>query len=269
VALGDGRTLSARHTTTPKSLRCAPTSCGLGLALLLVTSGAHAYRPFDGTDGDVAEPGNFELELGPAQFYREGSNNYLFVPATVLNLGLVPRLEFVVDFRHVVALDHRNADVENDRLLDTDVLLKYLLRRGTLQGGSGLSIAAEGGLLTPEFGGRAGFGAQVDFIFSYKWNGGALHFNEQIADSREHEADLFSGLIVEGPESLSVRPVGEIFVEHNPDDGTQMSGLVGAIWPASDALTLDGGVRVARVGGLAAEEIRFGLTWVMPLWSQP
>jgi hypothetical protein len=38
----------------------------LGAALIART--ASAYRPIDGTDGDVAETGHFELELGPAHF---------------------------------------------------------------------------------------------------------------------------------------------------------------------------------------------------------
>jgi hypothetical protein len=37
-------------------------------ALVTPTSTAHAYRPFDGTDADVAELGDFELELGPVHW---------------------------------------------------------------------------------------------------------------------------------------------------------------------------------------------------------
>ncbi len=31
-----------------------------------------AYRPFDGTDADVARVGEFELELGPVNWYSPG-----------------------------------------------------------------------------------------------------------------------------------------------------------------------------------------------------
>ena len=57
-------------------------------SLLLVGRDALAYRPFDGTDADVAEYGDFELELGPTQYYREDGRNFLVAPATVLNLGI-------------------------------------------------------------------------------------------------------------------------------------------------------------------------------------
>jgi len=55
--------------------------CSL-LALLVLTgvSSAHAYRPFDGTDADVAELGEFELELGPAHVLREGGRTFVTTP---------------------------------------------------------------------------------------------------------------------------------------------------------------------------------------------
>jgi hypothetical protein len=51
-------------------------------SLFLVARDASAYRPFDGRDADVAEFGDFELELGPTQYYREGDRNFLAAPAT-------------------------------------------------------------------------------------------------------------------------------------------------------------------------------------------
>jgi hypothetical protein len=248
----------------PRSARTA--AWGFALASLFASASAHAYRPFDGTDGDVAAPGEFELELGPAHLYREGSDTYLLAPTTVLNLGLVPRLELVGDFTNMVALGPTS--VQRDRLVGTDIFLKYLLRRGTLQDESGLSIAAEGGPLLPEIGGSPHFGAQLRLIFSYGTNFGAVHFNEQVADTREHVLDLWSGVILEGPESLPVRPVSEFFVEHNRLDGTTMSALLGAIWKVSDSLALDGAVRVARIDTTPAEELRLGLTWTFPVWGR-
>jgi hypothetical protein len=37
------------------------------LAVVLAPGVAWAYRPFDGTDGDVAAPGELAIELGPLQ----------------------------------------------------------------------------------------------------------------------------------------------------------------------------------------------------------
>src|SRR5689334_6194061 len=60
------------------------------IAVLTFASNVSAYRPFDGTDADVAARGEFELEMGPSDFYRISSRNYLIVPSTVLNLGVLP-----------------------------------------------------------------------------------------------------------------------------------------------------------------------------------
>lgn len=43
------------------------------LAGVLCVPAAYAYRPFDGTDASVPDAGEFELELGPVQHLREGS----------------------------------------------------------------------------------------------------------------------------------------------------------------------------------------------------
>jgi len=46
---------------------------------------ASAYRPFDGTDAAVADPGQLEIELQPAGVKREGLETTLIAPATVFN----------------------------------------------------------------------------------------------------------------------------------------------------------------------------------------
>src|SRR5947207_791242 len=119
------------------NLALAMLSAGIGLA-----SPAFAYRPFDGTDGDVADVGEFELEMGPAHFLSSPEGRYIVAPATVLNLGVARGLELVVDFKDFVGLQSV-AGQPRMRLLDTDIFLKGILRRGTLQGESGVSIALE------------------------------------------------------------------------------------------------------------------------------
>src|SRR4051812_19352634 len=74
------------------------------LAALLRASIAEAYRPFDGTDADVVEPGTFELELGPVHWYDRGGQQSLLAPVTVLNFGILPETELVVDFQGSIAL---------------------------------------------------------------------------------------------------------------------------------------------------------------------
>jgi hypothetical protein len=223
---------------------------------------AWAYRPFDGTDAAVADTGEFELELGPAHLYRLGTKQYTLMPATVLNLGLVRDLELVVDVK--------NSFVRAPKLqlVDDDVFLKYVLRRGVLQGGKGISIAAEGGPLTPETGGtKVRFGGQLNFIFSYRLPIGAIHLNETGAYSRQHNIDLTSGAILEGPDAWVVRPVLEVFYENQFHVGSTYSGLIGALWRAREEFVVDAGVRGASIQGTGALELRLGFTWAIPIWD--
>ncbi len=241
----------------------------VSVAALGFASRAHAYRPFDGTDADVAEVGVFELELGPAQFYRRASSNYVIAPATVLNLGVIPKLELVVDFNQVIA-NRPDEGESRVRWLDTDFLLKWLIRPGSLQGAHGISVALEAGPLLPEFHGDKSFGAQANLILSYRARPGTLHLNEEVALSRSRELEVFSSVIVEGPDSLTVRPVAEVFIERElKAEGTTYSALLGAIWSAAESLSLDAALRVASEESARALEVRFGFTWAEALWSRP
>jgi hypothetical protein len=233
------------------------------IAVLLCESRAEAYRPFDGTDADVAELGTFELEMGPVHWCDRGGQQYLLTPVTVLNFGILPGTELVIDFRGSVALGAL-AGRPRAALLGTDVVVKHVLREGILQGKSGLSIALELGPLTPEIHGNAGFGASSDLILSYRWDWGSVHFNEWPSYSRAHNLDLFSGVIVEGPHDWLVRPVTEVFYEKEFNAQQTVSALVGVIWTAKDSFVLDLGLRGARIGGDNAAEARLGFTWTIP-----
>jgi hypothetical protein len=239
------------------------------VATTTLSAQAWAYRPFDGTDADVADTGDFELELGPVHWYSQGDSHYAIAPATVLNLGLVPRLELVVDFQDFVGIDVPQGQ-PRVQLLDTDVLVKYVLVPGVLQGkGDGPSVAAEVGPLVPNVNGQEGFGASADVIVSERWRGFTIHANSWFELTRgDLHLDWFEGVILEGAFSAPVRPVSELFVEHEfVANVTTWSALVGAIWRAKDGLDLDVGLREARVGDERATEVRLGLTWTLGLWE--
>ncbi|MBV9948389.1 MAG: hypothetical protein JOZ69_16175 [Myxococcales bacterium] len=230
---------------------------------------AWAYRPFDGTDADVAQPGEFELELAPAQFYVQSGARYLLAPTAVLNLGFAPRWEAVVDFQDVLGLQEVPGQARV-RLVDTDVLAKVLLVRGSLQrGGPWPSVAAEFGPLLPNVNGESGFGALCSLIVSARSKYLTAHANTAVALTRgDLDLSWFEGLIVEGVPEWRLRPVSELFVEHAWGAGvTTLSALVGVVWRAADGLDLDAGVRRARVGSDWATELRLGFTWSVGLWG--
>jgi hypothetical protein len=62
-------------------------------------SPAWAYRPFDGTDADVPDRGEAELDLEPLQYLREGGETFLVVPSLVANFSLSGHREVVFEAR--------------------------------------------------------------------------------------------------------------------------------------------------------------------------
>jgi hypothetical protein len=230
---------------------------GLGAA-----TGALAYRPFDGTDAAVAEPGEFELELGPVGYLRDGHDKDIVVPNGVLNLGLVPNWELVLQGRGESPL----ARAAPFTFGDTGVFLKSVLRPGALQEQPGVSVATEFGVLTPGVNTDGGAGASVAGIVSQRWSWGTAHLNVAAALTREQHADLFVGTILEGPARWTVRPVAELFVERDLSRATTVSGLLGAIWQVGEHLSFDVGVRRAEVGSHGVDEIRAGLTLSFGVW---
>ena len=232
----------------------------LAVALLAYANLALAYRPFDSTDADVAHSGEAELELGPVQWLREGGKRFLEAPALVANFGFAKESELVVQGTHQIARDAEPGESRSG-LVDDGVFVKQVLRRGSLQEETGPSVATEYGLLLPGVHGEHGTGYSLAGIVSQRWQAGTVHVNAAFARTREHEPDVFLGLIVEGPYGWRLRPVAEAFTDHTTGSPKVNSGLVGAIWRVRDGLSLDAGVRYAQSGAETLHEFRLGFTW--------
>ena len=231
------------------------------LAALALASTAQAYRPFDGTDADVAEKGTIELELGPVGYYGRASHHYLVAPATVINYGLIDRVELVLQGFDFIDID-RGSPGPRARLLDTGLFAKVVLRKGCLQHGSGVSVATEIGPLLPTVNDQTTVGASAGGIVTQCWGDVfAAHYNVVVNYSLTHNVDLFGGAIFEGPSYLRVRPVAELFVEQEFNVATTYSILLGVIWRAHEAVDLDVGLRAARINAEGVGEVRLGLTW--------
>ena len=234
--------------------------CAVFASCALCAEPASAYRPFEGTDADVAKPATVEIELQPAGLLREGSRSSLVAPATVLNIGLTPGWEAVFEGRVVSPLS-RSEDANGPSLVGAGAFLKGVLRPGSLQDKSGPSVATEFGVLLPGINAENGFGASIAGIVSQRWDWGTVHFNAAAALTREHRADLFVSTIVEGPHSWTVRPVAEVFFEEEFGQSRTISGLVGAIWQVKDELSFDVGIRHATTNGHAVNELKLGMTY--------
>jgi hypothetical protein len=222
------------------------------------TAPAYAYRPFDGTDGDVAEAGVYELEFSPLGYLRHGTGRTLMGPAIVNNFGLPHDFELVIEGR--MEHDIGQTDGFRNRFGDTAISVKHILRRGSLQEESGLSIAMECAALLPESHGDRGTGAACDTIASQKFGAATVHLNVELARNRDKSNGRFVGVIVEGS-GESVRPVLEVYNERDNRGGRTNSALVGAIWQKGDGLAFDAGIRRAREDRDNVTELRVGLTW--------
>ncbi|HET9157046.1 MAG TPA: hypothetical protein VFN91_10290 [Myxococcaceae bacterium] len=231
---------------------------------LLLAPCALAYRPFDQTDADVAELHVMELELGPLQFQRSGGRTG-YVPSFIFNYGAIFGWELVVeaDASGTIAGPREPGEVFQ---LESSVSFKGLVRRGSLQGGSGVSIAVEPEVLLPATAGASGFGFAAGVIVSQRWPALAVHLNLVPTWSRAHNIAGRVGFIAEGPDEWTVRPVGEVYVEaEHAVRGVTSSFLGGLIWRISPRVSTDAAVRAGTVSGVGLVELRVGLTWDVPL----
>ncbi len=252
------------------------------LALFAFAQPALAYRPFDGTDADLAEPGGIELELGLATLSMEGRTLALDVPFVIFNLGLTDWLEFVVEGRHEVLLAPRGLR-GSAGLVDTQTSLKVLWRKGSLQGRSGPSLATEFFLSLPELGTAGSWsagsaspmGGGAILILSHELSGWILHANLEAALTRQQDLGLEASFILELPESQRsrVRPVFELLGSWDRgEDELRASLLAGLRWEVSACASLDLAAVSGWVGspsrpgpsGTFLAEVRTGLTVDLP-----
>ena len=230
------------------------------------SSGARAYRPFDGTDAAVAGAGEVEIELGPVEYLREGAERTLFAPDLKINYGFALGWEASLEGK---LADPLTAGIPGTSLIEGEALLKGVLREGTLQDKLGPSIATEFGVLLPGINDEHGTGAILTGIASQRWAWGTVHLNAQIALTREQHVDYFFDTIIEGPRDWVVRPVSEIFYERDVGLFRSRSALIGAIWQVQDNVAVDLGLRGARVNDHTAGEIRAGVTFAFGVTKGP
>jgi hypothetical protein len=233
----------------------------MALSLMAWSSGAWAYRPFDGTDAAVAAPGEMEIELQPAGPLRDEDGRSLIAPHTVINYGFSEGWEAV--FEGIGQTPLSRAGPTN--LVGAGAFLKHVLVPGSLQDKTGPSVATEFGVLLPDSTGNSAVGASLAGIVSQRWDWGTVHFNAGTALIRDHHGDVFTGVILEGPNAWSVRPVVEIFYENAFGKEETISGLVGLIWRVRDDLSFDVGIRHALTNGHPVDEVRAGLTFGFPV----
>jgi hypothetical protein len=219
---------------------------------------AQAYRPFDGTDAAVADTGDAEIELGPVEYQREGAERVLFAPDLRVNYGFARDWEATIEGNLTHAL---SPGIPATSLVGNIASLKRVLREGSLQDKTGPSIATEFDVLLPGVRDEPGTGVGLIGILSQQWNRVTIHFNVEAALTRDQHADYIVDTIIEGPHDWPVRPVSELFYEHDVAQFETRSGLIGAIWQVKDNVAVDFALRGARINDHTAGEIRAGVTF--------
>ena len=226
------------------------------LGLLLVSTYAHAYRPFSSTDADVADARELETELGYVTLERSDGEETFTSPQLVLNYGLTSELEVIGEFEVV---DPFGNDAE---IVDAAVLLKGVLREGALQDQQGLSFAVEAGVLIPSTGsdrfGLEGIGIVSGALSSLTYH---LNFGGGL-DRADGQKFVVWGAILEYPVSSSLRLVGEINGESVNNEAADNSALLGFIWESpSSGNSFDGGIRRGISSAATDWEITLGWTF--------
>lgn len=153
------------------------------------------------------------------------------------------------------------------KFTETGLFAKVVRREGCLQGKGGASFATETGPLLPTINDTKGFGAYLGSILSTCFGEDLIaYWNAEVQIlPQTYDLDLFGGVILELPSSkYVVRPVAEVFVEHDFGGVQTYSGLVGAIWQVSKNLALDIAVREALSSGQNVGELRAGFSLAVP-----
>jgi hypothetical protein len=250
-----------RHSLASTSIAALSAAFILGVPSL-----ALAYRPFDGTDAEVAEFGELELEWDTFLTFANAGIPELTTPVLTINVGVYRRLELVLETNN--ELHRPEVGKVTDRIAETHLFLKGVVREGFAQDKTGPSVAIEAGAWLPNPNGLVGdgIGGSVSVICSVQVAQMIAHFNVLGAFDLEKHPELFASIILEGPRSHLVRPISEILAEHTFGGSTTYSALVGAIWKANKALDVDFAVRALSTDSIPMGQVRLGFTLRAPLW---
>ena len=241
----------------------------LSTALLSVTSlrEASAIRPFDGTDAAVAGEGTVEFELGPVNWIHANGSDTL-APSVVVNVGVARGWEISTFAQPSWLVSDRSG--RRFALADSGLVLKRILREGSLQDLPGPSVAVELSALFPATRPLDDFGARLTPVVSQTWNGITAHLSASLFWTRMHEPATGGSLAIEGPEIAdNLHPAVESTVGWERNSGRAWSGLAALVWNPRDDLEFDVGFRVGRSFGATAQELRAGLTWSFQVWDPP
>jgi hypothetical protein len=231
------------------------TLIALAVGLMLWPGVALAYRPFDSTDAAVADVGAWEVELGPFNWRHNDDGTQWIVPALILNYGFAENWEVVLEGRNNIFASG------GAEFSDAALSVKTVLREGSLQEKTGVSIGSEFSVLLPGIRTEDGAGLEWTVLAGDRQSWGSWHLNIGPELTRDGKGAMVAGGILEGPHDWVVRPVAELRYEKTFGGEELFAQLIGVIVPVREGLALDIAYRHAREGGRPDEQIRAGVTF--------
>lgn len=219
---------------------------------------AFAGRPFDGTDPSLVGINEFEIKFGPIDFKRDASNLNWHTPMLGLNYGLTETWEINFGAEADRASHHTDRFRENS----AEIGVKHLLKKGNVQGDSGLSIAME---LSLEKSSEPATttGSSLAAIVGNRWDWGSLYLNVAAARTPEQGNEVFTGIIFEGSRDNRLRPVAEITRVSSNHASTEYAGLLGFIYEPFENIAFDLAVKTAKANEEIESILRLGVTFVL------
>jgi hypothetical protein len=230
--------------------------------ILLAPDPALAYRPFVSTDAAVADPREFEIELGALTVDRTDHQNTFTTPSVVINYGIRERWELVAQFNVQQG--------PSTEITDPGVFLKTILKEGVLQDKDGLSLAVEAGPLLPStVKGERGVGFECTGIVSGRLEPVTFHLNlGGGVDQSDAQPFVTWGVIGELPVIQRLRLVSEVNGQSTRGQRPNNSVLVGVIWqPVASNIFFDAAIRRGISSGAPDWEFTAGVTFGFTLVS--
>lgn len=230
----------------------------------------------DAFDAGAVGSGNLELELQPLGYFVVDAGDpehYLVTPSVLAYLGITDRLDLIVLGRGYARVAGP-AVMPRYHTRESAIDLRWLIVPGTYnEEGDGPSFALQAGVLLPNLGWDPGetIGAHAGAIFTWQLPALTIYANLWGARTPWESWDVFSVAAVEASSEWSVRPVIELWFDHDthPDRGGDLpSVLAGVNVDLGESATICSGVRYAEWDGYREIEVRASLWWAVgTLWG--
>lgn len=227
----------------------------------------------DANDARTLDAGTLEIEFQPIGYYQvfgEEAEHQLVAPSLMLYLGLTGQVDLIFLSRGFLSLDDVPSS-QRYRTWESTVALRWLLLPGrySTEGIEGPAIALQTGVMLPNVSADERVGAQIGLLLSQQWDAGTLHANVFATYTTWDAFDLFVAVAMEGPPEWSIRPLVEVWYDHDTYYGDLLSAVLGFYADVAEEASLELGARVGAWEDYTELEIRISMWLELPrVWGE-